>query len=118
MRTLLLIIILALLASTAHAWGTRGHQVIASLAQAQLTTKAKAEIDKLLALEPGETLASISTWADEHRNPTTATWHYINFPNNTCTYEATRDCPDGNCVVAAIDKQLAVLGPTHRPTNA
>ena len=102
-------LVLALAASTARAWGTQGHQVIASLAQVQLTAKAKAEIDKLLALEPGETLASISTWADEHRSPTTAAWHYINFPKNSCTYDAARDCPDGNCVVAAIDRQLAVL---------
>ena len=102
-------IFLAPLALAAHAWGTQGHQVIANLAQAQLTAKAKSEIDKLLALEPGETLASISTWADEHRNPTTAAWHYINFPKNSCTYDAERDCPGGNCVVAAIDRQLAVL---------
>ena len=101
--------VLALLASTAHAWGTQGHQVIANIAQAQFTAKTKAEIDKLLALEPGETLASISTWADEHRNPTTGAWHYINFPKNTCSYDAARDCPDGNCVVTAIDRQLAVL---------
>jgi hypothetical protein len=93
----------------ATAWGTQGHQLIGNLAQAQLTTKAKTEIDKLLALEPGETLSSISTWADEHCNPATAAWHYVNFPKNTCTYDADRDCPGGNCVVAAIDRQLAVL---------
>jgi hypothetical protein len=105
----LLALILTFLTSTAHAWGTQGHQVIANVAQAQLTSKAKAEIDKLLNLEPGETLASISTWADERRSPTTAAWHYVNFPKHTCTYDATRDCPDGNCIVAAIDRQLAVL---------
>ena len=105
----LLPFILALTASTAHAWGNERHQVVASLAQAQLTTKAKAEVDKLLALEPGKTLASISTWADEHRNPATSAWHYINFPKNTCTYDDLRDCPDGNCVVAAIDKELGIL---------
>ncbi len=98
-----------ILTSAAHAWGTQGHQVIASLAQAQLTARAKAEIDKLLVLEPGESLSSISTWADEHRNPTTAAWHYVNFPKNSCTYDAARDCPDGNCVVAAIDRQIEVL---------
>ena len=103
------VLVFATLAPAAHAWGTQGHQVIANLGQAQLTTKAKAEIDKLLALEPGETLASTSTWADEHRNLTTAAWHYINFPKNTCTYDAQRDCPEGNCVVAAIDRQLEVL---------
>jgi nuclease S1 len=97
------------LGSTAHAWGTQGHQVIANLAYAQLTTKAKAEVDRLLALEPGATLASISTWADETRNKTTAPWHYVNFPRDTCTYDAARDCPDGQCVVGAIDKQLAIL---------
>jgi nuclease S1 len=63
----------------------------------------------LLALEPGATLASISTWADETRNKTTAPWHYVNFPRDKCIYDAARDCPDGQCVVGAIDKQLAVL---------
>ena len=104
-----LALLLTFMASTAQAWGTQGHHVISNLAQAQLTAKAKAEIDKLLALEPGETLASISTWADEHRTPTTAAWHYVNFPKNTCTYDAKRECPDGNCVVAAINRQLDVL---------
>jgi hypothetical protein len=55
---------LALLASAAHAWGTQGHYVVADLAYAQLTAKAKAEVDRLLAIEPGATLASISAWAD------------------------------------------------------
>jgi hypothetical protein len=105
----LLIAVLALLVSTAHAWGTQGHQVVADLAYAQLTTKAKTEVDRLLALEPGATLASISTWADETRNKTTAPWHYVNFPRDTCAYDAARDCPDGQCVVGAIDKQLAIL---------
>jgi hypothetical protein len=96
-------------AATAHAWGTQGHQVIANLAYAQLTVKAKTEVDRLLALEPSATLASISTWADETRNKTTAAWHYVNFPRETCTYDAARDCHDRQCVVGAIDKQLAVL---------
>jgi hypothetical protein len=51
----------ALMASTANAWGTDGHQVGANLAQAQLSAKARAEIDKLLTIESGQTLASIST---------------------------------------------------------
>jgi len=106
---IVLSLVLALLAPAAHAWGSQGHQVVALLAEHHLTPKAKEHVQKLLALQPGETLASISTWADEHRNPTTASWHYINFPKNTCTYDAARDCPDGNCVVEAINRQLAVL---------
>lgn len=57
---------------SALAWGAQGHQVVAKLAQGQLSAPARREVDRLLALEPGETLASISTWADEHRNPTSA----------------------------------------------
>lgn len=100
---------MGLAAIGARAWGTDGHQVVALIAEAQLTPWAKAEIDRLLAQEPGQTFASISNWADEHRNPTTATWHYVNFPRDTCEYVAERDCPDGKCVVGAIDRQVAVL---------
>jgi hypothetical protein len=119
-RTLVCLLI-AFTVAHAHAWGTQGHSVIANLAYAQLTVKAKTEVDRLLALEPGATLASISTWADETRNKTTAPWHYVNFPRDTCTYDATRDCPDGQCVVGAIDRQLAILAsnaPDEKRLNA
>jgi hypothetical protein len=96
--------------SFAYGWGNEGHQVVALIAQAKLTAKAMVEVDRLLALEPGETLASISTWADEHRNPSSAPWHYVNFPRGDCIYNEQRDCPDGRCVVAAIKRQLEVLG--------
>jgi nuclease S1 len=94
----------------AWAWGAQGHQVIAILAKAQLNAKASAEVARLLALEPGATLESVSTWADEHRNPASAPWHYVNFPRGSCTFNAQRDCPDGKCVVTAIERQLAILG--------
>lgn len=99
----------ALIPQPALAWGSQGHQIIAALAQSQLTPAARKEMDRLLALEPGETLESISTWADEHRNPATAAWHYVNFPRDSCTYDANRDCPDGKCVIAAIEKQTEIL---------
>jgi nuclease S1 len=101
--------ILVLLPSSAEAWGSQGHQVVANLAQAQLSARANRTVERLLALEPGQTLASISTWADEHRSPATAAWHYVNFPKNSCSYSAERDCPDGQCVVAAIDRQRDIL---------
>ena len=108
----LIVLVLAAAPNLARAWGTQGHQVVANLAKAQLSAKAKLEVDRLLALEPGETLASISTWADEHRSPATTAWHYVNFPKNSCTYSAERDCPDGQCVVAAIDRQRDILAST------
>lgn len=107
--------------SAAYAWGSQGHQVIAGLAMAQLTPKAKAEVNRLLALDPGETLMTISTWADEHKNPATARWHYVNFPRDSCTFEAARDCPDSQCLTAAIERQTAVMvstAPDEKRLNA
>ena len=102
-------LLLGVTPNTARSWGNQGHQVVANLAQAELSAKAKREVNRLLALEPGQTLASISTWADEHRSPATAAWHYVNFPKNSCRYSAERDCTDGQCVVAAIDRQLDIF---------
>jgi hypothetical protein len=96
-------------ASPALSWGRMGHQVIAEIAVAHLSERTKVEVDRLLALEPGATLASVSTWADEARSPATARWHYVNFPSGTCRYVLERDCPDGNCVVEAIEAQFERL---------
>jgi hypothetical protein len=94
----------------AFAWGFEGHRLITEVAEAQLTPEARSEVNRLLALEPGATLASISTWADENRSPSTASWHYVNLPRDSgCKYEAVRDCPDGHCVVSAIERQARVL---------
>ena len=100
---------MALFCNLARAWGEDGHRIIATLAEAQLTPTARKELNRLLALEPGQTLASISTWADGHRSPTTAPWHYLNFPRGYCSYQPERDCPDGRCIVGAIDRQLESL---------
>ena len=94
----------------ARAWGADGHRIVARLAQSQLSPAAMSEVTKLLALEPGATLESVSTWADEARALSTAPWHYLNFPRGgVCKYEAAAVCPGGQCVVGAIEKQLAVL---------
>ncbi len=93
----------------AFAWGATGHQVIGALAEKQLTFNARVQVQTLLALESGSTLASISTWADERKNSTTARWHFLNFPRTSCNYDQARDCPDGNCLLGAIDRQLNIL---------
>ena len=94
----------------AGAWGGDGHRIVAEVAQPQLTAPVKAEVDRLLALEPGATLASVSTWADEFRSPSTAPWHYVNLPRDSnCTYDPDRSCLQGACVVGAIERQAEVL---------
>ena len=97
-------------AQAALAFGGVGHRLIAELAEARLTPAARAEATRLLALEPGATLMSVSTWADENRTLGTASWHYVNFPRGeACHYQAARLCIEGHCVVGALEKQLALL---------
>lgn len=98
---------------SAQAFGSEGHHLVATIAEQQLSARARSEIARLLALEPGAILASISTWADDTRTPSTAAWHYVNLPRDAdCHYDASRDCPDGQCVVGAIERQQKVLAST------
>lgn len=95
--------VMALTPPAALSWGSEGHKLIAHATEALLSASANAEVSRLLALEPGATLASISTWADEIRSPATATWHYLNFLRGDCHYDPAKVCSDGNWAVAAIE---------------
>jgi hypothetical protein len=102
--------IIAALPTVAIAWGTEGHQLVAEYATEKLSVAALSEANRLLAIEPGATLSSISTWADEIRNPATSAWHYVNFPRDGgCHFDADRMCIQGACVTEAIARQVAVL---------
>ncbi len=104
-----LLALLAACATNALAWGAEGHRLIAEWAQRQLTPAAVAEVDRLLALQSGATMATVSTWADEKRALATAPLHYVNLPEGTCDDDRRRDCPDGRCVVEAITAKLTIL---------
>jgi hypothetical protein len=64
--TLALTLLVALQSATpAWAWGRLGHRVISRLAEQHLTPAAKAGVADLL--EPGDSLADASLWADQNR---------------------------------------------------
>ncbi|KQW51211.1 MULTISPECIES: S1/P1 nuclease [unclassified Roseateles] len=94
---------------SASAWGADGHRLIAELAESQLSPAAAAEVGRLLSLEPGATMVSVSTWADEKRSGVTAPLHYVNLPEGDCTYRRERDCAGGRCLVEAIVTKVQVL---------
>ncbi|MGH8191769.1 MAG: S1/P1 nuclease [Rhodanobacteraceae bacterium] len=106
---------LLLCAPPAFAWGPLGHRIVARLAEAQLTPRAKAEVQALLAVRGERYLDEIANWADDLRDTDpalyrrTAKLHYVNFHSADCTYVPPRDCRDGQCVVAAITKYSAIL---------
>ena len=110
----------ALLPATALAWGSEGHRIVGALADAGLSAEARAEVQRLLADEPEPTLAGVSTWADEIRDQPewrhTGRWHWVNLPRETpCTFDAARDCRNGDCVVGAIEAQRTLLADRSRP---
>jgi hypothetical protein len=85
----------------AWAWGRLGHRVISRIAEKNLTPIAKAAVAALL--EPGETLADASLWADENRGrlPKTAPWHYVDVPLDQPKYDPkfSGDVASKGCVV-------------------
>jgi hypothetical protein len=105
----LLVVLWAVSTSFACAWGVQGHQAVAAVAWQDLKPAARQEVARLLALEPGQTLISVATWADDQRGPATAPWHYLNCPRGQCQFDAARDCPEGQCVVGAIERQRNIL---------
>ena len=100
-------------ARQALAWGRMGHRASTQLAETRLTPKARALIRELL--EPGESLADASTWADENSEsiPGSAAWHYVNVPISAASY-SPRDCHD-NCVVSRFEEFRRILADPHAP---
>jgi S1/P1 Nuclease len=91
-------------------WGNRGHQVIARIAMARLSTSARQAISELL--EPGETLESVSTWADQIKTerPETKTWHVVSIPLSDTRYVRAKGCGRNEvCIIEAIAEQMKVL---------
>jgi hypothetical protein len=108
------IVVVALFTSsfTALAWGPEGHSLVARIAEAQLTPAARARVTAILA--PGQTLASIASWADEVRRsrPESANWHFIDIPIDQPHLDMSRDCAKDDCVVAKIaDLRKTLLNP-------
>jgi hypothetical protein len=95
---------LAVLANSlpAFGWGPEGHRLVARIAYEQLKPAARERAGAILA--PGQTLASIASWADEVRRsrPESAPWHYIDIPIGKPHRDMARDCPKGDCVIAKI----------------
>ena len=124
-RSRLLPIALLLVALPALAWAPLGHRLVGALAQRQLTPVAAAQVKLLLQGEPEPTLAGVATWADDLRNSDpalfkkTSRWHYSDYPEGSdCQYVPARDCKDGNCVIAAIEAQRAILADRSQPLAA
>ena len=88
--------------TNAFAWGAKGHDVVAAIAEQHLTPKAKRKINKLL---DGRSIVYYSSWMDNIQNSPywengynkTKTWHYANVDEGF-TYQTMTKNPDGDVV--------------------
>ncbi|MDO6763015.1 S1/P1 nuclease [Agarivorans sp. 1_MG-2023] len=91
MNRLTLLFIITLISLPSHAFGVLGHQLIAYIAQQQLTPHANHQIELLL---DGQSLVNASTWADQARRTAlwkhSGPWHYINIPEEQSLQQAKR----------------------------
>jgi len=116
------VLVLAI-AAPVVAWSALGHKLVGELAQRHLTPAANAEVALLLKGEAEPTLAGVATWADTMRDSDperfkqTSRWHYVNLSSDKCSYRPERDCKDGQCVIAAIDAQRAILADRSQPLD-
>jgi nuclease S1 len=103
----------------AWAWGRLGHRVISRLAKKHMTEKARDALADLL--EPNETIADASTWADAYRGThrETAPWHYVDVSLDEPRYDSkwSADDPKKGCVVDKINKFMATLKDKSKPVE-
>lgn len=105
--TLLLGVFLSSMLSV-YAWGPTGHRTTGEIAEQHLTKRAKKKIDALL---NGESLALVSTFADDIKSDRKyrkySSWHYVNIPLGK-TYEEYPKNENGD-IVSGIEKAIEVL---------
>lgn len=117
----IVLLLSALLPSAAHAWGPKGHRLVAGLANGELTPQARAEVARLLRGDAEPTLAGVANWADDLREhdpdlgKRSARWHYVNLAEDDCRYRPPMDCPDGDCLIEAIVRQRDLLADRRQP---
>lgn len=107
-KNLLLFFVLLFFKSISlFAWGSKGHRVVGEIAKRQLSPKVKKAIAKIL---EGESLSSVSTWADEMKsNPDFkiyGSWHYVNLPSDK---EYSEFEPEKENIVNTINKAVSIL---------
>jgi nuclease S1 len=129
-RRLAFMALLSIAGGRAFGWGCSGHQVVALIAEKQLSAGARRAALELLSGTPidpalkrfcGRTtlgpLADSATWADDYRDqdPATYNWHFVDIPLNVTSKPGPHEYCEEGCVTDAIEKQIAVLRSATSP---
>ena len=99
-----------------YAWGPKGHDVVAAIAENNLTKKTKKTLDKLL---DGKSIVYYSSWMDNIQNSPywkngydkTKTWHYANVDQGM-TYQTMPKNEKGD-ILTALNKLTQELSENY-----
>ncbi|XP_024987252.1 endonuclease 2 isoform X2 [Cynara cardunculus var. scolymus] len=112
----LLLLCLLSVTTTVTGWGVDGHFATCKIAQGRLSQAAADAVNHLLPEYAEGDLATLCSWADhvKFRYHWSSPLHYIDTPDNLCTYQYNRDCKDedgvmGRCVAGAINNYTTQL---------
>lgn len=116
-----------------HAWGDRGHRIVARIAAHFLDADTKLRVRELLATDScghfealAEQFACVASWADppiKDQRPYTANWHFVDVPLRSTKDQPTSfttvplslsdhcvmDPERGDCAVLALQRLQAVM---------
>ena len=110
-------------APRARAWGCKGHQAVALIAEKHLTPEARQLVETLLGANPidpklqrwcgnatRDLLMDAATWPDDVRNERrNGPWHYIDIPRGKHKGSLAEYCGADGCVTRAIEQERAIL---------
>lgn len=86
---------------SASAWGPKGHDVVASVAESHLSKRALKRIEAVL---DGESMVYVANWLDNASHTPeyayTKTWHYVNVEPSEGSYAESQREPKGDVVTA------------------
>lgn len=107
-KSLFTSLLFSLIAVSAFAWGQKGHDVTAYIAEQHLTPTTKAAVESML---DGKSIVYWANWLDNasHQRPLayTKTWHYKNIDEGV-RYEEAPANPAGDAVTA-IKSRIEIL---------
>jgi nuclease S1 len=83
--------------ATAHAWGSKGHQIIAIIARQRLSPRARKAVNELL---NGQSLEVASNWAAPQKSSQASL--FVRIPWDSNSYEPDKYCSDKNCLIEKI----------------
>lgn len=108
MKRFLILILCIVITKTSFGWGPKGHDIVAYVAESNLTSEAAQKIDSILG---GHSLVYYSSWMDGIRGTDefkhTSSWHYLNVDEGE-TFESMPKNPDGD-VLSAVESIVKEL---------